>query len=755
MRCVGEAFIGIASKRSRQNRIDCVGIFDERHKLRGANTLEGSNRSVRFERTLTAQHGVEQTANREEVCARVHGLALGLLWRHERKGSFDAARTLVDSIARSGQSKVGQLDFAFAGDEDVSRCDVAVDNLEGGTIHASAAMRVVESTQDFDADVKGRIDRKRSATFQKQPEVTAIDELHDQHVGAGHLDEVIDLNDVPMRQLHSDARFMNEHLPKQRVLSVGGQDSLERNPLPRAFGTDALRQIQLGHAAGTDRIEDGVATQIKRKHESKSILSRDPAFAQALTMLGWLALLVGSWCVVPRLAQAAPRVAVIAPSASPAEFEVAVSELRSSGVEVVAVSIDSLPLDGALAPIKQERERLVDALKKARESFLATRFEEARDRIARAEKSARWIGEPQIANTLAQLAVLAAICGDPNGFRRAARLAKIELDEARWSPDARVGYRRAIVEEGRAVKRSVSFSSEPTVDAVLFVDGTKLDRASSELHLTPGAHWLYALAPAMIPVSVEVAAEAHAVHLRLTELSESERLGVARLRIEAGEAPDASDLAIVSTRYNTDGAMFVQLDADAFAALAGPAFDAARFEAKPSTDRLAKLRELMSKAGEHIHSSCALEHVVPDRSRAGTMLAIRARTGACSSILHGAFRTKPSASFVELRAPFLNGESAIEVKPNLLHSSDHVYALEYFLWGQTPGGRTSVALASAQAPVRVVVDPDRSVKVPWYRKWWVWTLVGTAVATAVVVPSVVLTRPAPPTEVKLVGQGAP
>jgi hypothetical protein len=98
-----------------------------------------------------------------------------------------------------------------------------------------------------------------------------------------------------------------------------------------------------------------------------------------------------------------------------------------------------------------------------------------------------------------------------------------------------------------------------------------------------------------------------------------------------------------------------------------------------------------------------------------------------------------------LSAP--SAQPILTVPAALLPTAAHPYQLDYVLWGETRTHARTPSLGTDVAPLRVLVI---SKPIPhWYHKWWVWTLIGTAAATAIIVPSVVLTRPKPGTGIIL------
>src|SRR5262249_40507177 len=150
----------------------------------------------------------------------------------------------------------------------------------------------------------------------------------------------------------------------------------------------------------------------------------------------------------------------------------------------------SLALTGRLAALEEDRARLRATIEKVREQFIATRFAEARAAVTQAEKQTGFRGEPEVSRLLAELWVLAALCGDSGGFARAAAThPELRLDPARWSPDARAGYERAQKERERGARARLVLGG----DGAWFVDGIRA--AGAEVELPRGTHQVYALLP--------------------------------------------------------------------------------------------------------------------------------------------------------------------------------------------------------------------------------------------------------------------
>jgi hypothetical protein len=394
-------------------------------------------------------------------------------------------------------------------------------------------------------------------------------------------------------------------------------------------------------------------------------------------------------------AQAAPRVGVIALGTPP---EVARAEVAALGLEVKTIDIAAWPI---WAPLAAEREQLAAAVTAARDAFIATRFSEARATVDKAERAAKFRGDPEVARRLAELAVLAALCGDRDGFVRAvAAHPALKLDASRWSPDARSGFERARAERDRAPKAQLQLPS-----AVVFVDGVRV--SGTEIQVPAGRHHVFTLLPGKLPAAEIVEAPGR---VGVPSVDDSERLGVMRLIAEAGVAPSAPELEWLAEKLDLDAVLV----------------------AEPDSDRL-------RTAAREIAAACAIRHVPPERARAQKPLSLDVAAGRCVAQVHGRFR----AGQTELDLKSAPGAKLV-VPPSLLPASDRPYVLEYRLWGET----LHHARTSESAAVRVLVESDPIPR--WYKKWWLWTLVGVGVATVVVVPSVVLTR-TPTTDVRLAG----
>jgi hypothetical protein len=451
-----------------------------------------------------------------------------------------------------------------------------------------------------------------------------------------------------------------------------------------------------------------------------------------------IALLVGS-------AEAAPRVVVITADAQPAEMEIARAELEAAQLDGRVMTQLELPLAGAVALLDTARRDAAGALEKARAAFVRTDYAGCRQ-IADA-LPATWGGDPRVARGLAQLSLIAAQCGDKQGYERAAaREAHLELDPARWSPDVRAAYERAVTARDGGAHGMLFVGSEPA-GAGIWLDGEPAGHTPVRLRTTAGEHAVLLLADGSVPVGRTI--EVHADKLTtlvapLVPLAGNERLGALRLAVEAGEDPGGPTLADAARRLDADAVAVVRATGPEIvrAVVAGPGVGWAAFEQRGQ--RLGALRRVVADLGRHVRGECGLVHTPPERAHAGGTLELSAQAGACLAKVRAAHRLT-GGNWTADAAALANGTAHLQLT---LPSSDHATVLEYFLAGETARGNVAAQAGTQTAPLRIPVDADVPLGRPWYKKWWVWTLAGVAVAGAGVA---IYVATAPGTDARLGG----
>src|SRR5262249_16934625 len=161
----------------------------------------------------------------------------------------------------------------------------------------------------------------------------------------------------------------------------------------------------------------------------------------------------------------------------------------------------------------------------------------------------------------------------------------------------------------------------------------------------------------------------------------------------------------------------------------GPHVGAAAF----ATDSTS-LSDVAAAAGKHVQSACALTHAPPERGRAAAPLLLQVNAGVCVARVHASLRIDDRV-LAERSAEARDGTAALAISD--LPSSTRPYTLQYHLWGEDALGVRVSAVGSASAPLRVLIEADRTPPTTrrWYQRWWIWTLAAGAVSAAVVIPT--------------------
>ena len=194
--------------RSRRARVKPrrIRLEDRAHRL---------DRRVRLERLPPGEHLVEDDAEREDVGAMIDRLRADLLGRHVgRRAEHHAGLGLVRVAGRElavssaaigarhlGQAEVEDLHAAFAGEEDVLRLEVAVDD--------ALVVRGREPARDLDR-VVDRLARRHRRPVDSRAERFALEQLGDDYGAPSWRADVVDREDVGMVEHPGGARFLLE-----------------------------------------------------------------------------------------------------------------------------------------------------------------------------------------------------------------------------------------------------------------------------------------------------------------------------------------------------------------------------------------------------------------------------------------------------------------------------------------------------------------------------------------------------------------
>src|SRR5215467_3627119 len=213
------------------------------------------DRRVPQERGPAGEQFVEQAAGRVQVAAGVDPLTAGLLRGQVLRGADDLRRLRHRGLGvahRPGDAEVHHLDLAGAGQHDVARLDIAVDD--------PVAVAVIQGTKYAVGDLEGPLRQQPAVVAQQVAQRTPVHVLH-HDVG-----DVRPAGVVLTGVIHRDDRGVVQRgrrlgLPPEPCLEglVPGQilaEGLHRN---HAVEADITRPVHLSHATPPDDAVEFVA----------------------------------------------------------------------------------------------------------------------------------------------------------------------------------------------------------------------------------------------------------------------------------------------------------------------------------------------------------------------------------------------------------------------------------------------------------------------------------------------------------------
>ncbi len=431
-------------------------------------------------------------------------------------------------------------------------------------------------------------------------------------------------------------------------------------------------------------------------------------------------------------ARAEPRVALVVGDAAAGDVAVARVSLASSGFAVTLVDAQAAPYEGELAALTHAQKDLRHAVDDARARFVATRYAEARTiAVDAAKRAAAWAGEPTVARALAELALVGAQCGDASGYALAAAYdAQLQLDEAHFSPTVRDAFARAVADRARA--RRVALHVRLPAGASLFVDGIPqlMVGPALDLMLSIGSHAIYASAPDMMPAHQSLRVErATELAIDAPPLTERDRASALRLRVASEMALRPAELEAAARTLHADAlATLAVLDGRVVVYAWAPGVASERAIGEGG-ERGEAITAAVREAARRLRTAFSLSHTPPERARAGAPLELKIATGPSLHEVTLSFFTTLGRKWQQRSGLVHDGAAAFQLDRAQLPSSDRPYLLEYYLSAHDEHGAELATLRDATTPLRLPIDPDRE-RPHWYKKWWVWTIVGGVVAGA-------------------------
>jgi hypothetical protein len=260
----------VASERLHDDVLELLRDVGDLQRQRGhlcvAHLLQRREVALSHEQPLGREHLVETRADGEDVGAMIDGQATHLLGAHVAELPLEHARLRLGVSGRClRDAEIDHLHLALVGHQAVLRAHVAMDDSERPTAAVLLAVRVVEPLTHLGADPRahrgGHLLPHLPEAVHDLEQVFAPDVLHRDVVRVGDLPELVDRNDVRVRQLPGDLRLVDEHLDEIFILRHRRQDPLDRQDLLEALHAERLRRVDLRHATDRDAVDEQVLAE--------------------------------------------------------------------------------------------------------------------------------------------------------------------------------------------------------------------------------------------------------------------------------------------------------------------------------------------------------------------------------------------------------------------------------------------------------------------------------------------------------------
>jgi hypothetical protein len=275
------ALVGVAGQGAQHDRVELgrhrLVERRRRDQLRLLHVQERLVLVLRREQRSRGQELMGDDADREQIGAGVELLAGDRLRRHVGQLALDPAGLGAELLRlRLGDAEVDDLQVARAGDHQVRRRDVAVDQSQGLAVVVALGVGVLEGLAGLDEQRQRDVDRRRprhlAGLAQDAPDVAAVDVLHRDEVDAADLAQLEELDDVGVVEHERELGLAHEGLDEGRVLGQVRQEALERHHALDALDAALLGAVDRRHPADAEALEDGVRAELLLRERARGLL---------------------------------------------------------------------------------------------------------------------------------------------------------------------------------------------------------------------------------------------------------------------------------------------------------------------------------------------------------------------------------------------------------------------------------------------------------------------------------------------------
>lgn len=161
------------------------------------------------------------------------------------------------ALRRLRDAEVGDADDPVEADNRVLRADVAVDDVQRGSVFTRALVRGMEAIEDVARDRRGDVDREAAARMRRRPEelreVDTLDPVHDdRRRTGGAVHEAEHAHDVRVTDRAAQTRLVLEARKALRIVREEGVKLLHRHVLSPPGGGPVVHLREVDRCRSTD-----------------------------------------------------------------------------------------------------------------------------------------------------------------------------------------------------------------------------------------------------------------------------------------------------------------------------------------------------------------------------------------------------------------------------------------------------------------------------------------------------------------------